>query len=466
MAKTKNLDRNLISGPIYPVLLSVALPMIINNIIMSLYNLADGLWLAQLSMLDFTATSFVWPPHSLFLSIGMGISVAGTAIIAQLLGQNDIERSEEYASHLFIMSVIIGISLSGVGYFAAPSIVRFMGAEGALAEKSNIYLSILLIGYFFDMVYMSYNAVLAAQGKTKITTIIGTASSVLNVILDPILIFERIPFIGLPGLNMGIAGAAWATVIAQLVKVILGYKAVKSPHNKVTISYRGVSYRAEYFKELIKTGLPTALGQASSAIGFTLLNSVIVAYGEATMTAYATVNRISGFLMMPAMGIGNALTAIIGQNFGAGYKDRVKEFIKAGFIVSTSMAIVGGLIQWFARYPLLSVFLKEGQVGHELVWSQAIEYSLYSALITPLMAFFDLFGGIFNGSGYPSYTASIAMGRLWFVRLPLIYLFQRFSTMGSKAVWIAMLLSNLIIDIYGFYLFYKRKWFYEPRIDH
>lgn len=469
MASAFRKDKDLLTGGIFTVLCSVSLPLIVTNVIMSLYNLADGLWLAQLSMQEFTATSFVWPPHFIFVSLGMGLSVAGTAIIAQLLGQKQQERAESYATHLFLLMTVLGVVFSGVGYFLAPSIVKWMGATGALAAKSSTYLSLILLGFVFELIFLSFNAILGAQGMTKTTTVINAVSSILNVILDPFFIFETEPLFGLPGLGLGIAGAAWATIVAQMVKVVLGYRAVRTEKNQVPLRFRGVKLEGAQFFELVKTGFPTSLGQGSAAIGFTFLNTVIMAYGEATMTAYSAVNRISGFLMMPAMGLGNAMTAIVGQNLGAGKKDRVKEFVRVAFITATILTVIGGITQWVLRYPMLSVFLTEGSdsVGEAAeVWRQAIEYSLYSSLITPLMGFFSLFGGIYSGAGYQNYSAYISMGRLWVIRLPMIYAFQRFTNLGSQAVWIAMLLSNLLIDVFGFYLLFKGKWFHEPRVKH
>ena len=466
MKEEKKRETSLLTGGIFPVLYEVSLPLIITNVIMSLYNLADGLWVAQVSMTDFTATSFVWPPHYLFVSLGMGLSIAGTAIIAQLLGQKDLDKAESYGGHLFLLSLAIGLFFSVCGYFLAPRIVQWMGAEGVLAEKSSAYLSILLLGFVFEMVFLSFNSILGAQGQTRITTLISTISSILNVVLDPFFIFTREPVFGLPGLGMGIAGAAWATVLSQSIKVFLGIIAVRSEKNLVRLKLRSLKLSLYQFRELLRTGFPTALGQSSAAVGFTLLNSVIVAYGEATMTAYAAVNRISGFLMMPSQGVGSALTAIIGQNMGAGDKERVKSFVRLAFLTATSMAILGGILQWVFRWPMLSIFLNGSGGNSQLVWAQALEYSLYSALITPLMAFFNLFAGIFSGAGYQNYAAYISIGRLWVIRLPMIYLFQRYSSWGSEAVWIAMLLSNVLIDVFGFYLLFKGKWFREPKIKH
>lgn len=464
--KDKHLNRDLLAGPIFPVLFSVSIPLMLNNLIASFYNLADGLWVAQLSMVQFSATSFVWPPHYLFVSLGVGLSVAATAIIAQLLGQNEHEKAESYATHVVLFCVTLGVLLSGIGSSLAPSIVRWMGATGELASLASAYLSILLLGYFFDLTYLGFNSILSAQGKTKVTMIISIISSLLNVVLDPLFIFDYEPVFGLRGLGMGIAGAAWATVIAQAVRVILALAAIRSRANDVRVRFRGVRLQWQKCLELVRVGFPTALGQSSAALGFTMLNSVVAGYGTPTLGAYAAVNRINGFLTTATMGVGGAMTPIIGQNLGAEEKNRVKKFVRAAFIVSTVLSVSGALLQWILRYPLLSLFKLSSHGEEQLVWQLAMDYMPFSVLMTPFVGYFGLFAGIFSGSGYQKYAAMMSIGRLWVLRLPLIYLFQRFTNMGPEAIWIAMTASTVLIDLFGVVLFCRGKWFNEPKIKH
>ncbi|NLB28052.1 MAG: MATE family efflux transporter, partial [Clostridiaceae bacterium] len=133
-------DRRILDGPVTPVLFSVALPLMFNNLINSLYNLADGLWVAQLSLVEFAATSFVWPPHYLFVSLGIGVAIAGTTIISQLIGSGDKERAESYASHIFYFCLMLGVLFSIAGYLLSPSIVSWMGGRGELGRNASIYL--------------------------------------------------------------------------------------------------------------------------------------------------------------------------------------------------------------------------------------------------------------------------------------------------------------------------------------
>lgn len=457
-------DRHILDGPITPVLFSVAVPLMINNLINSLYNLADGLWVAQLSLVEFAATSFVWPPHYLFVSLGIGVAIAGTAIISQLIGAGEKERAESYATHIFVFCLILGVSFSLLGYYLAPTIVNLMGGRGNLGHHASIYLSILMAGFIFEMVYLAYFAILGAQGKTKITTMISAGAALLNAILDPFFIFDRVPVLGLPGLGLGIAGAALATVLSQVIRVILGAYAIYSPQNNIRLRLRKVRLSWGQFSELARKGFPTALGQGSAALGFTLVNGVIASYGDATIAAYAAVNRISSFVMQPTGGIGGSLTAIVGQNIGAKQIDRVKQFNRTAFRYVTFMAVGGSLLLWLLRYPALSLFIRETGPEADLVWKMALEYTVFNIFMTPLMGYFDAFSGIFSGAGYPRYAAYMSIFRLWAVRLPLIWGFKQFTNLGAMGVWIAMLSSNAVIIIFATVLYFRGKWLDSPKI--
>ncbi|HHX19261.1 MAG TPA: MATE family efflux transporter [Clostridiaceae bacterium] len=457
---------DILKGPIVPVLFSVSVPLMLTNLINAVYNLADGLWVAQLSLVDFSATSFVWPPHYLFISLGIGISIAGTAIISQLIGAGEKERAESYATHIFFFCLVIGVFFSVTGYFLAPYIIKVMGATGALYDAATTYFSILMIGFVFEMVYLSYYAILSAQGKTRVTTRISAVSAILNIILDPVFIFTRIPFVNLSGLGMGIAGAAWATIISQAVRMVMAAMAIRSDVNEVRLRLKGTKLTVSQFARLARTGFPTALGQSSAALGFTLMHSLIVGYGDATITAYAAVNRINSFIMMPASGIGGALTPLIGQNMGADNRERAREFSSTAFRYITYITIAGGFLMWLLRHPVLSLFIRETGTHADLVWEQSLEYMVYSALMTPPMGYFNAFAGIFSGAGYHRYSAFISILRLWGIRLPLIYFFKSVTSLGATGLWISMLASNVIIIIVGAILYRKGKWYTDPIVRH
>ena len=148
--KRKDNTELILNGNISKALLVLAIPIIINNFIQTLYNLVDGIWVGKISSVHFAATSFVWPINFLFLSIGIGISIAGTSLLAQLIGSKQIDKAKEYANQLIVVSVITALTFSVLGILLSPYIIRLMGGTGEIARLGNIYLRIT----FLDMVFL------------------------------------------------------------------------------------------------------------------------------------------------------------------------------------------------------------------------------------------------------------------------------------------------------------------------
>ena len=182
MGKTTKTEL-ILRGSIYRVLIVLSIPIIINSLIQTLYNLADGLWVSKISSVHFAATAFVWPVNFLFISIGTGLSVAGTSLLSQLVGNGDYERAKEYTSQLMAATVLSSFLFTALGFFLSPHIIRLMGGTGELASLGNIYLRITFLDLPFLFVYFNINSIMHAQGDTITPMILSGASAILNVIL-------------------------------------------------------------------------------------------------------------------------------------------------------------------------------------------------------------------------------------------------------------------------------------------
>lgn len=452
--KNKQFDRNFITqGSLNKVILSISVPLMLNNLVRTLYNLTDGLFVAQISSEDFAATAFVWPLNFLFISVGMGIGIGATALIAQQLGGNHYQTAKHYADNTIVLSLILGFLAALSGYFATPSLIYWMGARGGLYEKSVIYLQINFIGLFFDFVYFGYQAILNAQGQTKLITVISVISSLTNVVLDPLFIFDNV--LGIPGLGMGIAGAAYATVISKIVLYVLAIRIVHK-QSDIQVSVRKVKVDRQIIMNISKVALPSAMGYGGSALGFTVLNGLIASYGTNTLAAYSMVNRITDLLNQPQLGIGAALTSIIGQTIGAGNYQRANDIFKRAVQLILGLSVVSSLIVLIGRYQILSIFIKGG--ADPELWTQALEYLYFSAFIIFFMGLFSALNGFFQGTGQTKYAMYMSVGRLWALRLPIIWFLGNFTELGSMGIWIAMLLSNMLVVVYGFYIYRTHDW--------
>lgn len=441
------------NGNITDVIFKLSIPLMISNLIKTLYGITDGIYVAQISSEDYAATSFTWPVLYLFIAVGLGVSVAATSLMSQRLGARKLKDCSIYAVHTLILTTVLGVFFSILGVITAPFIVRWMGATGSFEYKSYIFLAINSVGLLFDMIFFGYQSILNSQGRTKSMTIISTISSITNVVLDPFFIFDNV--LGIPGLNMGLAGAAWATVLSKVLLVVFAIRVVKK-ESEIEVSFKNFKLDMGIIKHIFSIAIPASLGSSGEAIGFTVLNGFIQSYGTTTLAAFSMGNRLSDIFNQGAIGIGMALTSITGQNMGAGKKERSKDIFKRANVIITFFSLASAIIILLFKDQLLSIFIKD-RSDIEL-WRQASEYMYFSAIITFFMGYFSAINGFFQGVGKTKLTMYLSLARLWVLRLPLIMLLKSLTNLGSTGIWISMLVSNGLTVIVGFIIYKRGRW--------
>lgn len=426
------------------VILTLALPIMLNNLSQTLYNLADTFWVSKLGEIEFAATSFVWPVLFLIISLGMGMNIAGTALISQHIGANESKEANKIAGQLFTFSIIVSLVFSALGFILTPNIVSMMGAEGKLLIHSKEYLSIM----FFDIpilyIIFVFTSIRQGQGDTFTPMIINVGSVILNIILDPIFIFT---------LKLGVKGAAIATILSKAVFSFYIIYLLFFRKDGVYITKKNLKLRKKIISKIIEIGFPASIGQAGAAIGFIVLNVFVVSFGDFTLAAFAIGNRINSLVLMPVMGIGSALATIIGQNLGADNILRARDAFKKSLMISLIFMIVGGVILVPCSESIIRIFAKE-----EEVIQQGTYYLRIIATSLPLMGIFNCLMGVFQGSGHTIYAMFMNLGRLWALRIPMILLFKEFTDLGSKSVWFAMVISNFVICCIGLLIYMNGKW--------
>ncbi len=436
------LQRNL-----YRVLITLSVPIIINSLIQTLYNLVDGIWVSKLSSVHFAATAFVWPVNFLFISLGIGLSIAGTSLLSQLIGADNLRGAKEYASQIIAVTLLSSIIFTAAGFLLSPFILKLMGATGDLHDLGSTYLRITFLDLPFMFLFFNINSIMHAQGDTITPMILSGISAVINIILDPIFIFT---------FNWGIAGAAWATLASRALLAVVGIMLLFGKKNRVRPGFRGFHFDKEIIREVVAVGLPSTIGQSGASLGFIVLNGFIGSYGTATIAAYAMVNRITSLVMQPAMGMGSALTAIVGQNVGAGRMDRVQEAFRKALALAIAIGVVGSILLVAFDYPIITFFMQAKD--DPSVIDLALTYLFYISLSMPLMGVFSVFQGLYQGTGHTKYSMAMEVGRLWFVRLPMILCFKHFTAWGSTGIWFSMSFSNLIVCLYGYWVYRGKRW--------
>jgi len=438
---------------IYKGLLVLSFPLMLNNFIKTIHDIIDMYFVSEIPSFGTEAVSSIsltFPIMWFFISLGVGLSGAGTALISQQVGSNQMNQAKRYASNLVTLSLIVGVVLLLLSYFSAPLVMKWMGTTGYVYDNSVKYLRIRAFELPVMFLFFGYTSIRQSSGDTVSPVFYGVITMVVNIILSPIMISV---------LNLGVSGAAYATLIGNSVIMPFGIIQLFKAKTGVTIERAYLKLDFEITRKIIKIAVPASFGQAFTAVGFMVMNGMIVSYGIQTIAAFSVGNRISSLILHPVMAIGGVLSAYLGQNIGNRNTDRARQTFKKAMILSVGLMIAGSIGFMFIREWSASFFIKNDPVALAL----CVEYMFYLLLGLPLMAVFQTYMGTFTGTGDTKYTFILTITRLWLLRVPLILIFKNFTSLGSSGIWYAMMISNLLIIFLGIYLYQKID--YQPKIE-
>ena len=435
----------ILKGPILKAILTLSLPIMISNLIQTIYNLTDTYFVSKLGTSQMAAMQITFPIIFLMISLGAGLSVGGIALISQYVGAKRIEDAKRVAGQLVTASLIISVFVSIVGFLFAERLLIIMNAEGDLLKYATQFTRIMFLGAPTMFITFAFNGMKQGQGDMVTPMLVSAGSVILNIILDPIFIFV---------FDWGIQGAAAATVLSRgLFNILALYLIFSKKHNTLKIERKDLKLNKEYLGKIAEVGAPAAFGQGTTALGFAVMNAFIISYGETIVTAFAIGNRWNSLILMPAMGIGGALSTIIGQNIGAGNVKRASKAFFTSIMFSTSIMIAGGFIMWFFTKGLVQIFTDD-----VFIIKEASAYLKLIIMTLPVVGMFSCLTGLFQGSGHTLSAMFISMGRLWLLRIPMILLLRVLNIQDATYIWYAMILSNVIIVSIGLIMYSTGKW--------
>ncbi len=435
----------ILGGDLTRAILCLAVPIMINNLIQTMYNLTDTYWLGKLQTTRMAAISLVSPMQNVIIQFGQGITMAGAILISQYVGARDVEKAKSMANHIFVCSLIFALVCGLLCFLFTPAVVGWLGAEGDVYTLGITYIRIVICDLPFLFMINIYSAVSQAQGDTLRPMQLNMLGIIINMILDPLFIM---------GFKWDIAGAAFATFLAKIPCAVIAFIAVTKGRNEIRINLRGFRFSTSMFRNIISVGLPTALGSSTMQLGFLLMTKNVLMYGDGAMAAYGIGNRINSIITMPANALGGAVSTIVGQNVGARQLDRAVESYRKGRLMSVVFLFVLGLI--------LSKFLSRPIVG---IFSSDERVILMASDFLSIMAFwcftngvYNTTTGIFNGAGNTIVTMIVEAARLWIWRFLTLYIFRTFFHMGVESVWYCVVASNGISALIIYILYKAGLW--------
>lgn len=443
--------------PIWTGLIRLSIPVFLVNILKTLHDLVDGIFLGQvpgmigdqpIATLMQSAIGLVWPVYFIFLSFGMGLSVAGNALIGQYIGRGDRDSARGNAANLLLMSTALGLLFTLLVYVSIPFILRWMGSDGMELTYGVQYLRIRSFELPFLFISFAFQAIRQSTGDTTSPVLVNAFAIFVNIGLTALFVLKY---------GWGIQGAAIATLIANalMLPIILVFFAFAK--SGLRVKFQRKAFDLTISKDILKIALPASSGQAIQAMGFIILNSFIRSFGESVMAGFYYGNRINSLVMFPVLSISSIVAIYIAQNIGASNPERAKKAFRVGMRISILLMSVGAIIIIPFRFDLVSLFSKDPEA---LLY--AADYTLFLHIGLPLMAVFQTFLSTFQGSGDTKFSLVMAVVRLWAIRIPLVWISVNLTNLGPAGIWYAILISNFLMVFVGMYLFKKVK--FLPKI--
>ncbi len=437
---------DLTSGGIGGPLFYLALPIVVTNLLQTAYNLVDTFWLGRYSDSALAAISFAFPLVFLLISLGMGLAVAGSVLVAQHTGANEPEEAEYAASQVTFFSMVSSLVLGVAAYFVVGDFLALTGASSDVVRLATEYMQVISLGLVFMFVFFTFIFLMRGYGDTITPMLVMLGSVVLNILLDPFLIFGWGPF---P--RLGIQGAAIATVFSRGLAMFVGLFVMLYTSYGVRVRLRQMTPDASYFRRILRVGGPASVEMTGRALSINALLFVVGMFADPVAAAFGIGTRVFSVVFLPAAAVAQAVETMTGQNVGAGEPDRVAATNHlAARTMFVLLAVLGGFT-WLFAPQVVAVFTD----------SQAIvdEGATFLRYVAPSFGFLGVMrayvGGI-RGTGKTLTAAGITVLVVGVTRLVVAY--SGAVTLGSHGIWVAFAVTNVVGATVAFAWFRRGSW--------
>lgn len=414
------------------LLADMAIPMMFSMLLQALYNVVDSYFVSRVSQDAFTALSLAFPLQALIIGLGGGTGLGVNAIVSRSLGEKDQAMADRTANTGVVLFALCAALFAVLGLTVSGPFFRAQTDVPGIIEAGTTYCTICIgcsAGIFFQF---CFERLLQATGRTKLSMATQVVGALLNIVLDPILIFG---LFGLPA--MGVRGAALATVFGQIVSACIGLTLNLKKNPEIHLRLSEMRLHWEIVAEVYKIGFPSILMQSVSSLLVFSLNAILLTFSTVAAAVYGAYFKLQSFIFMPIFGLNNGMVPIISYNYGARRPDRVKRTIRLS--VYTAVAIMGAGFLLFELFPaqLLRVFNASGEM---LV--QGVPALRIIATHFMLAGFCIIAGSVCQAIGNPMHSLFISICRQMVVLLPAAYLLS--LTRRLELVWLAFPIAEVV----------------------
>lgn len=355
MSKDKRVQTNLMTeGSVWKSILFFSVPLILGNLLQQMYNTVDSIIVGN--CVGDSALAAVGSSSSLIyllIAFSQGASVGAGIVVSQFLGAEERENVQDAVHTALAVSVLLGIVLTAAGILFTPQLLAWMKTPSDVMEESVLYLKIYSGGLIFNIIYNMAAGILNAVGNSKRSLLYLAAASVVNIGLDLLLI---------SGLKMGVSGAALATDISQAVSCVLALVFLMRVQSDYRVSLRWIRFKKAMVVKIVRIGLPAGIQNMVISLSNVIMQSGINSFGKKAMAGFGAYMKIDGFNILPVLSFSMAVTTFVGQNFGAGNKERMKKGMWVTLVMGLIYTIVTGVLLLVFASQIVGLFNKDAQV--------------------------------------------------------------------------------------------------------
>lgn len=434
--------------PINKLLIAMSIPMIISMLVQALYNVVDSIFVSQISENALTSVSLAFPVQNFMIAFGVGTGVGINALLSRSLGEKKFEEANKAANNGVFLAVMSYLLFLVLGILFSKSFFQWQTDIKEIVDGGYRYLIICTTCSFGMYGQIVFEKLMQSTGKTFYSMLTQITGAVINIILDPILIFG---LFGFP--KLGITGAAMATVIGQICGMTVGIYLNKVKNKEIEVKVKGFRPNLKTIKEIYSVGIPSIImGSIGSVMTFSM-NKILLVFTSTATAVFGVYFKLQSFIFMPVFGLNNGMVPIISYNYGARHKDRLMQTVKISIIYAVLIMILGLLIFQFFPKQLLSLFsASEEMINIGVPALRTISISFLFA------GYCIVLGSMFQALGRGVMSLIVSVGRQLVVLLPVAYLLSKSGNLNL--VWWAFPIAELasvFLSSIGFKYVYKKE---------
>lgn len=433
--------------PVFPLLMSMAFPPMLSMLIQSLYNIVDSVFVAQIGEHALTAVSLAFPIQTLIVACSVGVGVGVNSYISRKLGEQNKQEANSAILHGLLLALIGYLIFVVLGLFAIRSFFQMFTTDAQILEEACMYTYICVFCSFGCFFHICIEKVFQSTGKMIFPMAIQAIGAIINIILDPIMIFG---YFGFPA--MGVAGAAIATVIGQIAAMAISFFILLTREHDVKVDVKNFHFSLGTIKKILVVGVPNACMNALGSVLVIGLNSILINFSNVAVSVFGIYFKLQTFVFMPASGLTQGAMPIMGYNYGAGYHQRLHETLKYSIIVTGIIMICGTLLFSLLPEQLLMMF----HASEEMMDIGVPALRIIGISFIPA-TFGFIFPTLFQAMGLGMHSLVIFLLRQLCITLPLSFLFA--GPFGLVGIWVTFIIAESVAAVIAFlmYLHIRKK---------